>query len=139
VLKVLHDGAWISGGACRVSTNTVSVVAYGVRGAPETALELGAVSAINYFMLQWARASGRRWVDFLRSRPHDQDGVFEHKRRWGAEPMIDPWPHTALWIYPPSSGQLESPSAGLLVATKTGLRRLDSLLDDRRPAAGTGG
>jgi hypothetical protein len=139
VLKVLHDGAWISGGACRVTANTVSVVAYGARGAPETALELGAVSAVNYFLLEWARASRLRWVDLLRSRPHDQDGVFEHKRRWGAEPVIDVWPHTALWVYPPSTGQLEPPSAGLLVATKKGLCRLDAVLADRRLAVGTKG
>lgn len=137
VLKVLHDGEWIAGGACRVTANTVSVVAYGARGATETALELGAVSAVNYFLLEWARERGLRWVDLLRSRPHEQDGVFEHKRRWGAEPVIDAWPHTALWVYPPSTGQLEPPSAGLLVATKEGLRRLDAVLADRRPAVGT--
>lgn len=139
VLKVLHNGVWISGGACRVGANTVSVVAYGARGAPETALELGAVSAVNYFLLGWARASELRWVDLLRSRPHDKDGIFEHKRRWGAEPVIDAWPHTALWVYPPSTGLLEPPSAGLLVATKTGLRRLDALLGVRQPALGTKG
>lgn len=139
VLKVLHDGAWIAGGACRVTANTVSVVAYGARGAPETALELGAVSAVNYFLLERARERGLRWVDLLRSRPHDHDGVFEHKRRWGAEPVIDAWPHTALWVYPPSSGQLEPSSAALLVATKKGLRRLDAVLADRRPAVGTKG
>ena len=42
-------------------------------------------------------------VDLLRSRPNTSDGVYEHKRRWGAKPVIDSWPHTALWIFIPKT------------------------------------
>ena len=42
-------------------------------------------------------------VDLLRSRPNTSDGVYEHKRRWGAKPVIDSWPHTALWIFLPKT------------------------------------
>ena len=34
------------------------------------------------------------------------DGVYEHKRRWGARPEIDSWPHTALWIFIPEETKL---------------------------------
>jgi hypothetical protein len=47
-------------------------------------------------------------VDLLRSRPHTGNGVFEHKRRWGARPEADRWPHTAIRIFVPEG--LEIPS-----------------------------
>ncbi len=42
-------------------------------------------------------------VDLLRSRANTSDGVYEHKRRWGAQPVIDSWPHTALWLFIPDA------------------------------------
>lgn len=40
-------------------------------------------------------------VDLLRSRTNTSDGVYEHKRRWGAKLVIDSGPHTALWALIP--------------------------------------
>jgi hypothetical protein len=42
-------------------------------------------------------------VNLLPSRPNTSDGVYEHKRRWGAIPVMDSWPHTALWLFIPKT------------------------------------
>ena len=51
----------------------------------------------------------------MRSRPHREDGVFEHKRRLGATACWDPWPHTIIGVYPPKDARVPSATRGILV------------------------
>jgi hypothetical protein len=86
-----------------VKKKEICTFAFGHLPGDQYDLHWGALSATYYFIFQWADEHSLEKVDLLRSRPNTGDGVFEHKRRWGARPMIDSWPHTALWIFVPKA------------------------------------
>ena len=54
-------------------------------------------------------------VDLLRSRPHAEDGVYQHKSRWGAVTEVDDWPHTLLCFFIPPQVEVPACLARLLV------------------------
>jgi hypothetical protein len=91
---------------CARTKKSVTDFAFGL--APDYAFHLkrGAMSATYYFLFQWAQENGLERVDLLRSRAHVFDGVYEHKRRWGAGAYDDGWPQTSLWAYPSADTQL---------------------------------
>jgi len=106
LLEVLEEDSVVAGIMCRKGQGTVTAFAFGV--APEYSYHLhrGALSAAYYFLFQWAQANKISTIDLLRSRPHVFDGVYEHKRRWGAVAGTDAWPHTALWVFVAEKGSL---------------------------------
>lgn len=137
VLKVLEDDEWLAAAACRLRGGRVTTLAFGVRQGQEAALRRGALSAVYYFLLGWARERALSKVDLLRSRPHSEDGVFEHKRRFGAEAVRDMWPHTAIWVFPAEGQPLPAAAGGLLVWSGTQFCPLaDSLGQLHAPQAG---
>jgi hypothetical protein len=78
------------------------------------------LSAVYYELFRWARESRLGRVDLLRSRPHSGDGVSMHKKRFGARPEKDPWPHALLAVYPPAGSELPAPARDLLVQDPRG-------------------
>jgi hypothetical protein len=100
LLQVWRGSRWVSGlVAERVSADKICPLAVGLhRDFPEER-QKGAVAAAYYFLFQWARKNGVRIVDLGGSRPHLMDGVFYHKSLWGAQPMREPWHHTAIMFY----------------------------------------
>lgn len=129
LLQVLDGDRWISGVACRLQGREVTALAYGLSEPHDELLRRGALSATTYFLLQWAKENGMRSVDLLRSRPHAEDGVYEHKRRFGAEPVHDSWPHTAIWVFPPAADPPCPPLSRLLVQAGHSFRPLESLVE----------
>ena len=103
LLQVFDHDIWISGAICRVKKKEICAFAFGHLPDTQYDLHWGALSATYYFIFKWADEHSVEKVDLLRSRPNTGDGVYEHKRRWGARPMIDSWPHTALWIFIPKT------------------------------------
>jgi hypothetical protein len=136
VLQVLEGGEWLAAAACRLQRRRVIALAFGVREASEDALRRGALSAVYYFLLEWARDRALSRVDLLRSRPHAADGVFEHKRRFGAEAVPDLWPHTAIWVFPAESRPLPAVAGGLQVWSGTRFCTLAGLLGETPPPPG---
>ena len=120
LLQVVEGGEWVAGAVCRRHRCGLTVVAYGLRGEEHRGRQRGWLSAATYFAIAMAREEDLAWVDLLRSRPHLADGVFEHKRRFGATAFADPWPHTALWVLPATAAPLPSPAEGLLVESPGG-------------------
>jgi hypothetical protein len=120
ILRILHQGRWVSGMACRVRGREVCNLGVGMNPDHLDLQKRGALSAAYYFLLLWARNNAMECVDLLRSRPHAGDGVFVHKRRWGAIPLTDPWPHTCLAVAVPEGGALPPPLERLLVLDMTG-------------------
>ena len=108
LLQVYDKEDWISGAVCRVGGNEVTALAFGLRADYQYYLHQGALSSVYYFLFKWAEENALETVDLLRSRPNTGDGVFEHKRRWGAMPEKDPWPHTAIRIYLPERQKIPS-------------------------------
>jgi hypothetical protein len=101
LLQVFDGDTWVSGAICRRKRKEISAFAFGLIPEYDHHLQRGALSAVYYFLFQWAQKNAIKTVDLLRSRPHACDGVYEHKRRWGARAEKDLWPHTAIWIYAP--------------------------------------
>jgi hypothetical protein len=103
LIQVFSQDLWVSGVICRLQRDGICAFAFGHLPADQYDLRRGALSAAYYFIFKWAEEHSVQKVDFLRSRPNTSDGVYEHKRRWGAKPVIDSWPHTALWLFVPKS------------------------------------
>lgn len=120
ILQVMDKQQVVAAAVCRVREDTLTLLAVGL--APDFAEQLrrGALSALYYEIFRWARAHGLRWVNLLRARPHARDGVAQHKHRFGACPILDPWPHALLAVYPPLAGPVPEVSKDLLVESGQG-------------------
>ncbi len=105
VVQVLEGPKWVAGAVCRLWAGRLIVLALGLKPDYAFHLRRGALSAVYYFVMRWAEERSLTTVDLLRARPHAGDGVFEHKRRWGAECQMDPWPHTVLGVLLPPSAE----------------------------------
>jgi hypothetical protein len=103
LLQVFAQDLWVSGVICRSGKDGICALAFGHLPDNQYDLRRGALSAAYYFIFKWAEEHSVQKVDLLRSRPNTSDGVYEHKRRWGAKPVIDSWPHTALWLFIPKT------------------------------------
>ncbi len=106
LLQVFDGKKWVSGAICQVSGKSVTVLAFGVHSHHFDLLKQGVLSSAYCFIFDWAEKTGMETVDLLRSRANARDGVFEHKRRWGALPEKDPWIHTAIGIFTPDSAMI---------------------------------
>jgi hypothetical protein len=104
LLEVYDHDRLIAGAICRKQKHKVTAVAFGVARPHDELLRKGALTSVYYFLFKWAESNGMKQVDLLRSRANLEDGVFEHKRRWGARPMLDGWPHTFIRIFPVPRG-----------------------------------
>ena len=99
LLQIFDGDHWVSGAICKLEKNKVIVRAFGLIQEYPYYLRRGALSAVYYFIFKWAEQNSLQIVDLQRSRAHTNDGVYEHKRRWGAKAVKDMWPHTSLWIF----------------------------------------
>jgi hypothetical protein len=115
LLQVLHNDVWVSGAVCRVRGKEISVLTFGHLPEEIFPLGLGALSAAYYHLFSYAESHGLESVDLGRSRPRTADGVYWHKRRWGAIPENDLWPHTAIRIFVPEGCDSPEPLEKLLV------------------------
>ncbi|MGQ9681537.1 MAG: hypothetical protein ACUVX9_03260 [Anaerolineae bacterium] len=131
LLEVIHAGLPIAGAVCRLSGRQVTALAFGLRPPYAERLRQGALSAVYYYLFRWAEASGLASIDLLRSRAHACDGVYEHKRRWGAEAEIDPWPVNVWSIYVPPGCRVPQAAEGHLVCSGAGLTPLGLVLTGR--------
>ncbi len=103
LLQIFAQDLWVSGVICRLEKDGICTLAFGHLPNNQYDLQRGALSAAYYFIFKWAEEHSVLKVDLLRSRANTSDGVYEHKRRWGAKPVMDSWPHTALWLFLPSA------------------------------------
>ena len=90
-------------------------------------LQHGALTSIYLFLLQWAQRNGIESIDLLRSRPHGDDGVFNHKKAWGADIAEDGWAHTCIRIVLPEGCRLPACLKRQLVRSGEGFAELRGL------------
>jgi hypothetical protein len=120
VLQVLDKDQVVAAAVCRVRGDTLICLALGLASDFAGLLRRGAVSAIYYEVFRWAREHGMHQVNLLRSRPHARDGTVLHKRRFAGRPVLDPWPHALLAVYPPLGLPLPETTKDLLVESGHG-------------------
>ncbi len=108
LLQVFEADLWVSGAICKLKSKEIAALAFGLLPEYHYHLHRGALSSVYYFIFKWAEENSMQTVDLLGSRPHADDGVYEHKRRWGANPSKDIRPHTSIRIF--ASKQFEIPT-----------------------------
>lgn len=97
LLFVMEDGKAIAGGLCLRKDNVLFFERIGVLDAGETYLKKGAQSAVYYFVIRHAKDLGLQKVDLTTSRSFLNDGVYRHKREWGA--AVYPDDKSSGWMY----------------------------------------
>jgi hypothetical protein len=127
LLKVFQGGRWISAAVCGLKCSELSWVALGMLPDYDENRRHGALSATYYFLLGWALRHGIETVDLLRSRPHGDDGVFRHKKAWGADTFLDSWPHSRISIILPDGCHLPACMKRLLVLKNSAFKELGDL------------
>jgi hypothetical protein len=135
VLQVWEGETWVAGEVYGRRGDTLLLLALGCLPPYDYHRRRGALAATEYFGLQWAREHGIKVLDLFRSRPHAADGVFRHKSHWGAEPLVDPWVHTVLWLSPPADRGLPAALEKLLVLEGGALVELGQLWPGTAPRA----
>lgn len=105
LLQVYDGEDWVAGEVYRRQGDSLLLSGIGCIPPYDHNLRRGVLSVSQYFGMQWALQHGILVLDMGRSRPHGADGVFRHKHHWGAQPFVDPWVHTGLWLFlPPDRG-----------------------------------
>ncbi|MBD3383813.1 hypothetical protein GF407_02700 [candidate division KSB1 bacterium] len=94
LFKVETSGVWVAAIFCVRNAAQLTILALGMAGDFKRHLHRGALSAGYYLLDKWAQENDFTVLDLLRSRPFVNDGVYNHKKKWGAQPCRDPWPHT---------------------------------------------
>jgi hypothetical protein len=130
LLQIFDGEDWVGGEVYRRQGNVLVLMAVGCLPPYEFRLKRGTLAAAKYFSMRWSQDNGIAVIDLLRSRPHTQDGLYEHKRRWGAEPSVDPWVHTEFWLSLPPGQELPGCLKNLLVVENGTLTELVQLWGD---------
>lgn len=128
LMQVFDGGRWLAGALATASGSRLRILAAAAHPGAFPDLRRGCLSAAYYFLLRHAPSLGCTIVDFGGTRPHADDGLFLHKRHWGAEAHSDPWHHTALSLYFNSAALPPRAVAQLLIQTPEGYSPLISCL-----------
>lgn len=98
LLFVTKNGLDVAGALSLIQENKLLVFRRtGVLDGDETHVEAGAQTALYYFQLRYANEHGLRGVDTMMSAPFLNDGVFRHKKEWGAQ--VFPSNDYQTWAY----------------------------------------
>lgn len=87
----------VAGALSLVENGTLLFRRTGVLDGDESHIEGGAQTALYYFQLKYASDNHLRSVDAMLSDPFLNDGVYQHKREWGARVLPDP--DASRWVY----------------------------------------
>jgi len=97
LLFVTKGDEAVAGALCLVEDGTLVFRRTGVLDGDETHIEGGAQTALYYFQLKYANEYKLRAVDTMKSAPFLNDGVYKHKRDWGATVLPDD--EAGNWVY----------------------------------------
>lgn len=91
LLIVSPDGEPVAGDLLYRSGDTLFAIASGVMDGAEEWIRKGALSAAYYYEIEYCHAQGINKYDVGECRPFINDGLYQHKSRWGMSPQLDPW------------------------------------------------
>ena len=83
LIFIEKDDEKIAGALCYTTKNTAYFHKLGVINGEIKYLRVGAITALYYFWMDWARNNGYKRIDFGAARPFIRDGIFKFKRKWG--------------------------------------------------------
>ena len=105
LLFVTKGDAPVAGALCLVEDGTLVFRRTGVLDGDETHIEGGAQTALYYFQLKYANEHNLRAVDTMKSAPFLNDGVYKHKRDWGATVLPDDEAENWVYFFTPGSAE----------------------------------
>jgi hypothetical protein len=97
LIFVMENGSPVAGSLRFLKDKTLVGYRLGVLHGDHDYIKRGAQSAIYYFGIRFARESSCDLVDMLGSRPFLEDGVYRHKREWGA--MASHYDTLKTWVF----------------------------------------
>jgi hypothetical protein len=97
LLILMEDDNAVAGSLCLVKRDTMIYHRGGVLDGDEEHIRKGAQTALYYYKILIAKDQKLSRLDLLQSRPFFNDGVYRHKREWGASVSVDEDLET--WMY----------------------------------------
>ncbi len=97
LIFVLENGSPVAGSLIFFQDKTLVEYRLGVLHGDRDYIKRGAQSAINYFEIRFALESSCDLYDMLGSRPFLEDGVYGHKRQWGA--TVSHYDELKTWVF----------------------------------------
>ncbi len=97
LLFVMENGTPVAGSVIFFQDKTLVEYRVGVLHGDRDYIKRGAQSAINYFEIHFALERSCDSYDMLGSRPFLEDGVYGHKRQWGA--TVSHYDALKTWVF----------------------------------------
>lgn len=98
LLLIKRETEYVSGILISTATSIPMVAFLGVKDGRKDYVEKGAISALYYYTIIWAKERGYTKLDFGHCRPILNDGLFLYKKRLGMRIHRSPRKHRALYI-----------------------------------------
>jgi len=92
IVWVCRGSERVSGAVFELGRDTLRFLCVGTAGGRPELRKVGAIAAVYYFLIRYARDQGIARLDYRGSRAHLADGVLRYKCKWGA--VMDPQPLT---------------------------------------------
>ena len=89
LLLVTCEDKDVAGALCRIADSTLIFRRTGVLDGDKVHTTIAAQTALYFFQLMYANEQNLRAVDTMQSLPFLDDGVYRHKREWGATVLPD--------------------------------------------------
>jgi hypothetical protein len=97
LIFVMESGSPVAGSLIFFQDKTLVEYRVGVLHGDHDYIKRGAQSAINYFEIRFALENSCDLYDMLGSRPFLEDGVYGHKRQWGAK--VSHYDELKTWVF----------------------------------------
>jgi len=133
ILFVLHDGNPVSGVLFYENNGILTAYRAGLLDGKAEYVNIGAMSAWYFFLLEYARQQGYQKVDFMRSMPFLNDGVYMTKQHWGASSEPFEEASTIVYLFNRSSSDTLArvvENIPLITRTQNGLEGVVSIGDE---------
>jgi len=105
IFSCLPNGKKVAGILINSCGKTLYGVINGVLEGDESLCQMGALSSLYVFTMDYAYNNHYYRVDMGEVRPMENDGVYIHKKRWGFVPEKSPWLKTDWLFWIPNNSQ----------------------------------
>jgi len=85
LLFIKRRNEYVGGNLIYIDKRIPTIHSLGVKEGNFKYVQQGALAALYYFTIHWAKEQGYKWIDFYFARPFLKDGVFHYKRKLGME------------------------------------------------------
>jgi hypothetical protein len=99
LLLVKRESEYVSGLLISTATSTPMLAFIGVKDGRRDYVKQGAISALYYYTILWAKEKEYTELDFGHCRPILSDGLFSYKKKWGMRLQRSPRKHRALYLF----------------------------------------